>query len=158
MKMKFTIVEVLVIILVFAALLLTATRDIGFAQEKTVPDPYPPAASPAPAPKAAIPLTEPEKKDLYINQLEIDNLNMKLTELHDQAVKLMQLKPQLNKQTQALAAQFAKTHSIDIDAYDLDIPTWSFVPKGREAGDRVQKTEPAAQNPAANAPPAAKAK
>ena len=134
---KFKVLEVLAGILIAAAILLTATRDIGFAQSKATPDSHlaPGAMAKVPAPAAKppagmIPLTEPEKKDLEINQLEIQNLDMKIDQLRNQ---IMTAKAKLAQDTANLTAQFAKTHSVDMTKFRLDVASQAFVPIDEKA-------------------------
>ena len=89
-----------------------------------------PAAAPSPAQPAPVALSEDEAKDVEINALKMQMLDM---QIRDAETKMWQARQQIQKDLDDLTNRLAKAHSVDLSAYRLDSQAKAFVPKATPA-------------------------
>lgn len=77
-----------------------------------------------------VPLTDEESKDVEINALKMQMLDM---QIRDAETKMWQARQQIQKDLDDLTNRLAKAHSVDLSAYRLDSQAKAFVPKATPA-------------------------
>lgn len=95
-----------------------------------------PSAAPAPAQPAPVGLSEEEAKDVEINALKSQMLEM---QIQDAETKMWQARQQIQKDLYELTARLAKAHNVDLNVYRLDSHLKAFVAKPA-AGDGKRET------------------